>query len=166
LLQETFVRVHKHLATLQETDRLAAWVYQIARNVIRDHYGKPSPEVFDVSDQCHDELAESPALQPELAAAAWLSGMIAALPDGYREAVRLSEIEERSQQDVADTLQLSLSGAKSRVQRGRALLRDMLERCCRIELDRRGRLLECDPKPGQSICKSCDETGDSDPASN
>lgn len=38
LLQETFVRVHRNLPTLQEADRLAAWVYQIARNVIHDHH--------------------------------------------------------------------------------------------------------------------------------
>ena len=40
LLQETFVRVHRNLGTLQEADRLAAWVYRIARNVIHDHHRK------------------------------------------------------------------------------------------------------------------------------
>ena len=37
LLQETFMRVHRNIGALQEADRLAAWVYQIARNVIHDH---------------------------------------------------------------------------------------------------------------------------------
>ena len=40
LLQETFVRVHRNIGSLQEADRLAAWVYQIARNVIHDHHRK------------------------------------------------------------------------------------------------------------------------------
>ena len=40
LLQETFVRVHRNLGTLHEADRLAAWVYRIARNVIHDHHRK------------------------------------------------------------------------------------------------------------------------------
>ena len=40
LLQETFVRVHRNIGTLQEADRLAAWVYRIARNVIHDHHRK------------------------------------------------------------------------------------------------------------------------------
>ena len=34
------MRVHRNLGTLQDADRLAAWVYQIARNVIHDHHRK------------------------------------------------------------------------------------------------------------------------------
>ncbi|MCI0462485.1 MAG: hypothetical protein L0Z62_36505 [Gemmataceae bacterium] len=43
LLQETFVRVHRHVGTLQGADRLAAWVYRIARNVIHDHHSRTGP---------------------------------------------------------------------------------------------------------------------------
>jgi RNA polymerase sigma-70 factor, ECF subfamily len=50
--------------------------------------------------------------------------MIRSLPEGYRQAVQMAEIEEQSQQHVADRLGLSLSGAKSRIQRGRAMLKD------------------------------------------
>lgn len=38
LLQETFLRIHRNVDKLHESDRLAAWVYRIARNVIHDHY--------------------------------------------------------------------------------------------------------------------------------
>ena len=78
--------------------------------------------------------------------------MIAALPDPYREALILSEYQGLSQKDVADRLGISLSGAKSRVQRARRQLREMFLACCHFEMDRRGRILdyyarcpECDP---------------------
>jgi RNA polymerase sigma-70 factor, ECF subfamily len=83
--------------------------------------------------------------------------MIQSLPEGYRQAVQMAEIEERSQQDVADLLGLSLSGAKSRIQRGRAMLKDVLERCCSFETDGRGRVMGCDPKPDQQVCRDCGE---------
>ena len=38
LLQETFMRIHRNIGTLRQTERLAAWVYQIARNVVHDHH--------------------------------------------------------------------------------------------------------------------------------
>lgn len=88
---------------------------------------------------------------------AWLDEMIRSLPDGYRQAVQMAEIEEHSQQDVADRLGLSLSGAKSRIQRGRAMLKDALQRCCSFELDVRGRVMGCDPKPDQQVCRDCGE---------
>jgi RNA polymerase sigma-70 factor (ECF subfamily) len=44
LLRETFLRIHKKLGTLEDEERLPAWVFQIARNVIADHYrSKKSP---------------------------------------------------------------------------------------------------------------------------
>src|SRR3954454_13075905 len=50
LLQETFVRVHRNVGTLHEADRLAAWVYQIARNVIHDHHRKAAKGAATLSD--------------------------------------------------------------------------------------------------------------------
>jgi RNA polymerase sigma-70 factor, ECF subfamily len=67
----------------------------------------------------------------------------------------MAEIEGRSQQDVADRLGLSLSGAKSRIQRGRAMLKDVLQRSCSFELDVRGRVMGCEPKPDQRVCGDC-----------
>ncbi len=157
LLQETFVRVHRNIGTLQESERLAAWVYQIARNVVHDHHRRAtnSPETLAISEPVDDNGDHQPPLG--CVGITWLGEMIQTLPDGYRQAVQLSEIEELSQQDVADRLGLSLSGAKSRIQRGRAMLKEVLERCCSFELDGRGRVMGCDPKPNQKVCRDCGE---------
>lgn len=152
LLQETFVRVHRAIGTLEEADRLAAWVYRIARNVIHDHHRKAANSAAALVDvDPADEAPEAVACR----CAGWLGEMVASLPDGYREAVQLAEIDGLPQQEVADRLGLSLSGAKSRIQRGRAMLRDALDRCCRFEFDGRGNLMDYDPRPERKVCRDC-----------
>jgi RNA polymerase sigma-70 factor (ECF subfamily) len=155
LLQETFMRVHRNIGRLQETERLAAWVYQIARNVVTDHYRKGLNSTVALAEA--ENVSDDADPQNGCRSIAWLDEMIQSLPDGYRQAVQMSEIEEQSQQDVADRLGLSLSGAKSRIQRGRAMLKEVLEQCCSFEMDGRGRVMGCDPKPNQQVCRNCGE---------
>ncbi len=151
LLQETFVRVHRHLPALEDADRVAAWVYRIARNVLGDHHRRAAPPVVALdTEPAAEDLGQFRTGVP------WLGEMIRSLPDGYREAVQLAEIDGLPQQQVADRLGLSLSGAKSRIQRGRAMLKDALERCCRFEIDGRGNV-DCDPKPDRTVCRDCGE---------
>lgn len=157
LLQETFVRVHRHLPALEDADRVAAWVYRIARNVLGDHHRKAANPVLALTDADPADETEDRPGQVLCPAAGWLDELIRALPDGYREAVRLSEIDSLPQQQVADRLGLSLSGAKSRVQRGRAMLKDVLEACCHFEIDGRGNVTDCDPKPDRKMCRDCGE---------
>lgn len=155
LLQETFVRIHRHIESLADTDRLAAWVYQIARNVIHDHYRNSARSPVALGDT--DPAAEPPDQfnQMRCRSVEWLDELIARLPESYREALRLAEIEGLPQKDVALRLGISLSGAKSRIQRGRVKLKEVLEQCCRFEFDRRGNLLEIDPKPDREVCRDC-----------
>jgi RNA polymerase sigma-70 factor (ECF subfamily) len=80
--------------------------------------------------------------------------MVQSLPETYRQAIVLSEFEGLTQKELAARLDLSLSGAKSRVQRGRAQLKKMLLDCCRFEFDRRGTVIECEPRRKTS-CPEC-----------
>ncbi|TAK64714.1 MAG: hypothetical protein EPO24_03095, partial [Bacteroidetes bacterium] len=63
----------------------------------------------------------------------------------YREAIKLSEIDGIPQKEVAKKLGISLSGAKSRVQRGRKMLKDLLFECCHFEFDRSGGVIDYYP---------------------
>ncbi len=86
--------------------------------------------------------------------------MVRGLPDTYRRAIELTELEGMTQAAAAERLGLSLPGAKSRVQRGRARLRAMLLRCCEIETDRRGRVVAFETR-GKEGCIACgDEPGE------
>ena len=79
--------------------------------------------------------------------------MIQQLPDKYRHAVELSELEGRNQSAIAEVEGISLSGAKSRVQRGRSLLKAMLHDCCDLEINARNQVVEYDNKGND--CKFC-----------
>lgn len=82
--------------------------------------------------------------------------MVRDLPDDYRRAIELTELGGMTQAAAAERLGLSVPGAKSRVQRGRARLREMLLRCCEIETDRRGRVVAFEARVGGG-CAPCDD---------
>ena len=105
------------------------------------------------------DAADEPDRRSETSAqrfTGWQDEMIGQLPEKYQQALRLAEIEGLPPWAIADRLGLSLSGAKSRIQRGRALLKRELEACCRFEFDRRGNLMDVIPKPGRCGCDRCD----------
>lgn len=154
LLQEVFLRVHRHLCCADDWQRPQAWFYQIARNLIIDQYRSHRP-LADISD-------DLPAADGELDTAAddfetqlsfALKATVLELPEPYREALICTEYDGLSNQQLADHLGISLSGAKSRVLRARQKLRELLLACCHFELDRRGRVLDYYPH-----CTSCAST--------
>lgn len=153
LLQETFLRIHRNLGSLNDAERLPAWVYRIARNVIHDHFRTSRNDValgeIDVPDE------EDTTRQLRTGAQRWMAELIEQLPPAYREAVKLSEIEGLPQREVAERLGLSVPGAKSRIQRGRAMLGEVLDQCCVFHFDARGEVIDCDPKPDRPVCRDC-----------
>ena len=155
LVGETFARVHDGLAELEREERLEAWVWSVARNALTDHRRRGArPD--DGAAPLEDVAASEPP-GPNLTAAAggWACMMIALLPDPYREALVLSELEGLTQQEVAERLGLSLSGAKSRIQRGRARLRDLVLACCHLEFDDEGNVVDYVRRGGCSGCADC-----------
>ncbi len=139
ILQETFVRIHKKLGEFKDKRRLTSWVFQIARNLVTDHYrAKVLGTVSIVEDlEANDDVDEN---LNELVAG-WLPRMIEQLPKDYRHAVELYELKGVPQQAIADRLGISLSGAKSRIQRGRQKLKVLLLDCCSFERDVRGNVV-------------------------
>lgn len=136
LLQEAFLRlIQKGPA---ESGNLKAWIFTVIRNLIHDYYRGRDLDALppeDLSDGERFEVTES-----EQVVAAWLTEMVDDLPERYREAVRLADLESASMKEVADRLSLSVSGAKSRVQRGRKMLAHALLDCCSFHFDQKGRV--------------------------
>jgi RNA polymerase sigma-70 factor (ECF subfamily) len=134
LVQDTFLRVHQGLPGLRDHDRLAPWVMRVARSVLVDHLRKRREDLHEDTDE-QDVLTvppDSPFPDPTAVVASWLPLYIEALAEPYREALRRTELLGHSQARLARDLGLSASGARSRVQRGRRLLREALEACCEI----------------------------------
>jgi RNA polymerase sigma-70 factor, ECF subfamily len=86
--------------------------------------------------------------------AACMAPMLQRLPQVYREAITLTDLRGLNQADAARHSGVSLSGMKSRVQRGRRQLRAVLEDCCRIQLDRRGGIVAYDRR-APDACDPC-----------
>jgi len=140
LLQEVFLRIHTRMETLKDESRLESWVYQIARNVILDHYRRRRDTV-PVSDELPGADATMET-DPADVLASSMREMVDALPEPYREALILTEFEGLTQAELAKTLGISSSGAKSRVQRARQKIKDELLACCHFEFDRSGRVID------------------------
>ncbi len=140
ILQEVFIRVHRHLCCQPEWDKPESWFYQIARNLIIDYYRRRR-ETAELPESLPAEPA-FPEEDPEATLALSLREMVEELPEAYRQALIMTEYQGLSQKQLAESLGISLSGAKSRVQRARDKLRDMLLSCCHFEFDRRGRIVD------------------------
>lgn len=154
ILQDVFLRIHRHAESLERQERLVSWLYQITRNAITDYYrapvrrrellagAPPDLELAAVHAGAWVEDGDEPSGQAGRELAHCLRPMLSRLPDHYREAVTLIDLEGLSQQDAAVQAGLSLSGMKSRVQRGRRALEQVLHDCCRIETDAGGRVMD------------------------
>lgn len=152
LLQDVFVRIHDKLGSLTDEDRLAAWLYRIARNVVTDHYRRRTDHETE-EDQIQAEtgrVGDNENINEQVSQ--WIVSRIAELPEDYREAVTLSELKGVRQTEIAERVGLSASGAKSRVQRGRKMLKDSLLQCCHFEFDRRGNVIDYQVRADCSKC--------------
>jgi len=152
ILQDIFVKLHARLDQLKDPARLQSWIYLIARNAIIDHY-RTRKETIELPETMADEREPEGGELEELKAS--FRRMIYNLPETYREALVLTEFEGLTQQQLAKRLGISLSGAKSRVQRGREQLKDMLHECCTFEFDRRGKVIDCTPR-AKAKCEECE----------
>jgi len=152
ILQDVFLKMYERIHTLRNDQKLESWMYQIARNAIIDHYR--TRKTTDALPEEIPTIATPSDLQTRQEMASWLRPLIALLPDTYREPVRLSEIEGWTHQQVADHLDISLSAAKSRVRRGKLLIKEALTDCCQFEFDQRGRVI--DYEPHTDTCSACD----------
>lgn len=79
--------------------------------------------------------------------------MLVNLPEKYKQAILLTEFHNVTQKELAAKMSISIAGAKSRVQRGRKMLKDMLLSCCYFEFDRLGNVIDYTHK--KTECKNC-----------
>lgn len=158
VVQDVFLKMQRGIGALRDDERFGPWVYQVARSAIVDHQrvaarhvvadGEPPEEAAPAIDE-EDDGAASREL------ATYVAPFVAMLPSPYREALTLTELEGLTQKEAAEMLGVSLSGMKSRVQRGRKQLRDALDACCHIALDVRGRVVACEPRPDGKLPEGC-----------
>jgi RNA polymerase sigma-70 factor (ECF subfamily) len=161
ILQDVYLKIHANIGGLREEDRLESWIYQITRNAIIDHYRRARPQ-----DELSEALASSPDDEPDAVSqlASSVKGMLDCLPDKYREALELTELQGLSQVELAARLDITVSGAKSRVQRAREKLKEAFLDCCHFEFDRFGRVVDyhpnCEKCADPNYPNTCDDSND------
>lgn len=136
ILQDVFIKIHTNMKTLRDKTKLQSWVYQVTRNAIVDYYRNRKP-----ATQVTDQMAESEDTTDEISQTEisdCIQALIDELPEGYREALYLTQYQGLTQKEMGERLGLSPSGAKSRVQRAREKLKEMLLCHCHHQLDELG----------------------------
>jgi RNA polymerase sigma factor (SigZ family) len=158
IVQDVFLRMQRGLTGLRDEDRFGPWVYQVARSAIVDHQRVAAKHRVVDAESDEEPCAEEDNDRVVEQVAAYVAPFVAMLPSPYREALTLTELEGLTQKQAAEMLGISLSGMKSRVQRGRVQLRQALLDCCSIALDVRGRVVSCEPRPDGKLPSGA-ETG-------
>jgi RNA polymerase sigma-70 factor, ECF subfamily len=153
VVQDVFLRIQRGASAIRDTDRFGPWVYRVARSAIVDHHrtAARNPLAREDAPEESGSITSEEETGAEEELAAYVAKFVAMLPSPYREALTLTELEGVSQKDAAAMLGISVSGMKSRVQRGREQLREALEACCNIALDVRGHVVSCEPRPDGRI---------------
>jgi RNA polymerase sigma-70 factor, ECF subfamily len=139
IVQDIFVKIQLQQHQVRNPEKLIGWMYRIAKNAITDHYRFRKKEqtgmFIEVPDDRHifNECVEQ-----------CLTVLAGTLPSPYQEALELSEKQNISQTELARRWGISYSGAKSRVQRARQMLKEKLQALYRIETDAYGNILVCE----------------------
>ncbi|GEM_PF-2715466 len=113
IVQDVFLQFHGHRHQLRDSDKLVAWIFRIAQNKISDFYRYRIRQA-DAPVPTQDEENRYTRC-----VATCLKQELAKLPDKYREALELAEMNTIPQVKIASAFGLSYSGLKSRVQRAR-----------------------------------------------
>ena len=150
LLQDILIKVHSNISGLKSHDKLKPWLFQIANNTIMDFYRAKhknraihSNDLWWANADANNEHELEKCVTP----------FINALPQKYRDLLSAIELHGQSQKDYAEKHNISYSTLKSRVQKGRMLLRNSFENCCALSLDSRGNIAQARPKTDK--CSSC-----------
>jgi RNA polymerase sigma-70 factor (ECF subfamily) len=153
ILQLVALRLVQDSGEPRDRRTLLAWLYTVTRNAITDYYRaavhRREVTASEVPDAPAVDLSpDEDARQALTELAACIPPLLRLLPAEQASAVDLVDLQGVSQVEAARTSGMSVSGMKSRVQRGRRALRRAMMACCRLELDVRGEVQDVESRHG------------------
>jgi len=155
LVGDIVLRIHQNLGSVDDQERLAHWVSRVARNAVIDEYRRAARAREQLLATTADTAAvatmgpdpdDASSVLDELSRC--LRPLLAGLPAEQRRAVEMIDLDGMPQAGAARRENVSLSGMKSRVQRGRRRLAELLGQCCTLTLDARGVPMDYERAPG------------------
>lgn len=135
VLQDVLLKAYLKQDQLCDSAKMRSWLYQIARNAIIDYYRTRKHLNVPIDDWAETLTQQTDSSPERDALVDCVVKMIDHLPEKYRHAVFTADIQQVPQYELSNALGLSYSGAKSRVQRGREKLRDLIEDACGVEVN-------------------------------
>ena len=150
IVQDVFIKVHTKSAQLKHEDKIVGWIFQITRNAVADYFRNNSKHDRDVDIDWDSSFHEFNECVSQC-----LKKLMHELPDMYRVPLELAEISGHSQFQIADKLNISYSGARSRIQRARRMLKEKLDDLYYIKTDRYGNIIACEDKVPCCCQKKC-----------
>jgi RNA polymerase sigma-70 factor, ECF subfamily len=156
ILQLVALRLTQNAATDRDRQTLLAWLYAVTRNAITDFYrsavhrrevvthGIPEAPVLDLADEEDAERALA-------GLASCVRPLLELLPKDQAAAVEQVDLGGASQVQAAREAGISVSGMKSRVQRGRRGIHDAITACCEVQFDVRGAVQDFQSRPGRRL---------------
>lgn len=159
ILQNVFIKISNHVNTLSEKERLNNWVFTVTRNAIIDYYRvHASRKSTSLDESDADYMVEDAAPDSTKGLEHCLHSMISLLPEEYKNIIIDSELKGEKQKDLAAKYNMAYPSMRSRVQRGRERLKQLLYNCCHIETDARGNIITAHAKKDcGDPCSSCSE---------
>lgn len=162
VLQNVFAKIAQGEDSLPQKENMKNWLFIITRNAVYDYYRKRSNRQRLVAGTTPEEIAnaipEEEFTDATKGLEQCLQAFIELLPERYKQIMQESELEGVSQKELATKHHMPYSSLRSRVQRGRDQLKQMLSDCCKIELDRRGNIMNVTPRNSctEDSCNSCE----------
>ncbi len=147
ILQEVFIKIAAKLNSLKDSEKIKSWIFAITRNKIIDYYRKNADnKLVYITEKIINEVKTENDEDATKGLDKCLKGFILNLPKEYRDIIIDSELKGIKQKDLVEKYNLAYPSVRSRVQRGRSRLKEMLLNCCKIEVDSRGNILEVTSK--------------------
>jgi RNA polymerase sigma-70 factor (ECF subfamily) len=144
LSHEVLMKVYNSCCSNIEIKNVRSWIYQIAHNTTIDYLRKENKFTNEVPENITKDESNTYSEAGE-----FIKPLIELLPEKYAIPLKLSDIDELKQKEVSKKLNLSLTATKSRIQRARKLLKELIIECSDLEMDENGKLISLDIK------KSC-----------
>jgi RNA polymerase sigma-70 factor (ECF subfamily) len=142
IFQNTFLKIHKNLLKLEQEEKAKAWIFQIARNEIINHFNKESLYVEKMAVNKEIPLEKYEHI-------CCFDKFINDLPEIYRQVIELMYVKGLKQKDAAKELGISLENVKVRIKRAKGILKKNFSECCKYEFDKNGKLI------GEANCSMC-----------
>jgi len=153
IVSEIFIKIYKHIDTLDSNEKLTSWIFTITRNSIIDFYRKTNKykNNIEYQEELYFTQQEQQSTIRELSNC--IEPIINSLTKKYKEPLYLFQINGLKQKEIAKKLNISQSNIKNTIFRGKKQIKEKLYQCCSYEYDSVGNIIEFKEKGNR--CNFC-----------